>query len=213
MTHPSTTSADTGGARRSVGPDDASSILTPLGPGGRPFARWRGVVALMTLVAVAGVVALMLSARAPTVIADVSDRVADRIDQRAPEVRGRAQETLQRNGVDEKDTLAHIGLWAGATLLAGLASWSWRSLLGVVVIVAVGSTALELAQQSLAPSRITEWRDVGANAMGITLGALTVVALTSVSGFPARMRRRRRGRVPPDMRRPAKRSHPRNNLG
>lgn len=193
MSRPATTSTEPGGTTRPVEDDDSGSTLTPLGPGGRPFARWRGVVALVALAAVVGVVALLLSARAPHVIADVSDRVAVRIDQQAPDARGRAQATLQRHGVEEKDTLAHIGLWAGATLLAGLASWSWRSLVVVVVVVAVGSTALELAQQTLTPSRVSEWRDVGANVVGIAVGTLAVVALNSVSGFPARFRRWRRG--------------------
>lgn len=198
MSRSSPPAADTEAPRRADGSADARSTLTPLGPGGRPFARWRGPVALVALIALVVVAALLLSDRAPTVVADVTGRVGDRIDQRAPDVRGQAQEALQRNGVDEQDTLAHIGLWAGAALLAGLASWSWRSLVGVVVILAVGSTALELVQQSLAPTRITEWRDAGANAIGILLGTLGVVALNSVSGFPARIRRwRRTGRSAP----------------
>lgn len=188
MHHPTTLAT-----RPPARPDASGPTLTPLGPGGRPFARWRGVVTLVALVAVAGVVALLLSARAPDVIDEVSDRVAVRVDREAPEARSRAQETLQRHGVEEKDTLAHVGLWAGATLIAGLATWSWRSLATLVGLLLVGSTALELVQQTLTPSRITEWRDVGANTLGIALGAVAVVALSSVSGLPARIRRRRRG--------------------
>lgn len=174
---------------RSVRPDDRSS-LTPLGPGGRPFARWRGPLALVALCGLVAVTALLLSDRAPGAIDSVSERVAVRIDREAPDARNRAVETLERSGIEERDTLAHIGLWSVATLLVGLASWSWRSLAGAVLVVAVGSTALELVQEALAPSRITEWRDVAANAAGIGLGTAVVVATNSVSGLPARIRRR-----------------------
>ncbi len=172
--------------------DSDRSTLTPLGPGGRPFARWRGPLALVALGALVAVTALLLSDRAPEVIDSVSDRVAVRIDREAPDARARAVETLERSGVDERDTLAHIGLWSAATLLVGLATWSWRSLLVAVLVLGVGSTALELVQETIAPGRISEWRDVAANAAGIALGTAVVVATNSVSGLPARIRRWRR---------------------
>jgi hypothetical protein len=43
----------------------ARDTLTPLGPGGRPLARWRPVVALLAVACLAALVAVMLSDRAP----------------------------------------------------------------------------------------------------------------------------------------------------
>lgn len=168
--------------------------LTPFGPGGRPFARWRWFVTLLALGAIAATVAVLLSARAPDVFDDVSDRVSTRLDQRAPGAFDAAERAVRRTGVEEPDTLAHIGLWSGAMLLAGLATWSWGSLAVAVLVVFAVSTGLELVQERLAPTRITEWSDVVANAGGIGIGLGLVVVITGVSGLPARARRWQRRR-------------------
>lgn len=173
---------------------ESEPILTPLGPGGRPFARWRAPLALLSVAVLVAVVTLMLSARAPGVVGEVTERLSDRIRAEAPDAGTRARQTLDRTGIEEKDTLAHIGLWGAATILVGLTMWSWRSLVVAVVVLAVGSTALELVQEMVTPSRISEWRDVGANLVGIGVGVAVVVALNSVSGLPARIRRLTRGR-------------------
>ena len=169
------------------------STLTPLGPGGRPLARWRGLVTMLAILALVAVVAVLLSARAPGVISEVSDRVATRVDRDAPEASAAAQRALARSGVKEHDTLAHIGLWAGAMVLVGLASWSWRSLIAGASVLLVSSTTLEVFQERLSPTRVSEWSDVVANVTGLAIGLVTVLALTSVSGVPARFRRWRRG--------------------
>jgi len=165
--------------------------LTPLGPGGRPFARWRGLVTLLALVAMAAAVAVLLSARAPGVFADVSDGVSTRLDQRAPEASDAAEQTVRRTGVEESDALAHIGLWSGAMLLAGLATWSWGSLAAMVLVVFAGSTGLELVQERLSPTRTSEWSDLVANAVGIGIGLALVLVITIVGGLPAHARRRK----------------------
>ena len=159
----------------------------------RPLADLGGPPPVPLLI-LGGVAALMLSARAPGAIGEVGERVSERVRAEVPEstqARESARVRLERAGLDERDTLAHIGLWAGATLLVGLATWSWRSLAGAVVLVVAASTALELAQETLSPTRITEWSDVLANLMGIAVGVAAVVALNSVSGLPARVRRSR----------------------
>lgn len=176
-------------AHRRADAERARRTLTPLGPGGRPFARWRWFVTVLALVAIAATVAVLLSARAPGVFGDVSDRVSGRLNQRAPGAFDAAGRAVRRTGVDESDALAHIGLWSGAMLLAGLATWSWRSLAVAAVVVFAGSTGLELFQEQLSPTRITEWSDVVANAAGIGIGLGLVVAITTVSGLPARTRR------------------------
>jgi len=176
-------------ALRPTGAERPQLALTPLGPGGRPFARWRGLVALLALVAMATTVAVLLSARAPRVFDDISDGVSTRLDQRAPEARDAAERALRRTGVEESDGVAHIGLWSGAMLLAGLATWSWGSLAAMVLVVLAGSTGLELVQERLSPTRITEWSDLVANAAGIGIGLALVVVITIVGGLPAHARR------------------------
>lgn len=152
---------------------------------------------MLAVLALVAVVVLMLSARAPGVIGEVGERVSDRVRHEVPDAVGAgdsARLRLERVGLDEDDTLAHVSLWAGAMILIGLATWSWRSLAGAVVLVVAASTALELAQETLSPTRITEWSDVVANLVGIAVGLAVVVAVNSMSGLPARIRRSRRGR-------------------
>lgn len=163
--------------------------LTPLGLGGLPFARWRGAVALLAMVAMAATVAVLLSARAPGVFDDVSDGFSARLDQRAPEARDAAERAVDRAGVEESDALAHIGLWAAAMLLAGLATWSWGSLAATVLVLFAGSTGLELVQERLSPTRTTERSDLITNAVGIGIGLALVVVITIVIGMPAHARR------------------------
>jgi hypothetical protein len=146
-------------------------------------------VTLLALVALAATVAVLLSARVPGVLDEVSDQVSTRLDQRAPEARDAAERAVRRTGVEESDALAHIGLWSGAMLLAGLATWSWGSLAVMVLVVFAGSTGLELFQERLSPTRVTEWSDVAANAVGIGIGLALVVIITIVGGLPARARR------------------------
>lgn len=166
-----------------------SSSLTPLGPGGRPMARWRPLVALLAVAALVGAGLLLLSDRAP----DVVDEVADEVRRRAPsDTRRSVRDAVDRTGVEESDTFAHIGIWAAATVLVGLAMWSWRSLVAAVVVLVGGSTGLELVQEELAPTRISETSDLLANAVGIGLGLAVVVLVSTVSGVPARLRRRSR---------------------
>lgn len=176
-------------ALRPTGAQRPRPTLTPLGPGGRPFARWRGLVTLLAIVAMAATIAVLLSARAPRVFDDVSDGVSTRLDQRAPEARDAAERAVRRTGFEESDALAHIGLWSGAMLLAGLATWSWGSLAAMVLVVFAGSAGLELVQERLSPTRITEWSDLVANAVGIGIGLALVVVITIVGGLPAHARR------------------------
>lgn len=144
---------------------------------------------LLALVAMVATVAVLVSARAPGVVDDVSDRVSTRLDQRAPGAHEAAERALQRTGVEESDALAHIGLWAGAMLLVGLATWSWGSLAAMALVVFAVSTGLELGQERLSPTRVTEQSDLVANAVGIGIGLALVVLTTIVGGLPARARR------------------------
>ncbi len=172
------------------GHDDRT--LTPLGPGGRPMARWRPLVAVLAALALVGLVVVMLSERAPGFLGDISQDVAARVGDRAPEAgeaRQRLAEAVEGTAAEERDVQAHVVLWAAAMFLLGLATWSWRSLAVVVVSVGAVATALELSQERLAPTRITETSDVAANAAGILVGLAAVVAVSVALGAPARLRR------------------------
>jgi hypothetical protein len=147
------------------------------------------LVTLLALAAMAATVAVLLSARAPGVFDDVSDGVSTRLEQRAPEASDAAERAVRRTGVEESDALAHIGLWSAAMLLAGLATWSWGSLAVMALVVFAGSTGLELAQERLSPTRMTEGSDLVANAVGIGIGLALVVVITIVGGLPAHTRR------------------------
>ena len=146
-------------------------------------------MALFALAAMVATVAVLLSARAPEAFEDVSDRVETRLDDRAPEASDAARRAVERTGVEESDAIVHIGLWSGAMLLAGLATWSWTSLTAAMLLLLAGSTGLELFQERLAPTRTTEWSDVVANTVGIGIGLAVVLVLTTVCGLPARLRR------------------------
>lgn len=174
--------------------DDAAdwSTLTPLGPGGRPFARWRPLVALLAVATLLALVGVMLSDRAPGILSDVSDEVAVRVEDRSPEAaeaRARLEGAVAGTPAEERDVQGHIALWAAATFLLGLTAWSWRSLIGMTVLIAVAATTLELTQERLAPSRITEQSDLVANAAGILVGVVAVVAVSMVLGAPSILRR------------------------
>lgn len=168
------------------------STLTPLGPGGRPFARWRPLVAFLAVATLLALVGVMLSDRAPGVLSDVSDEVAVRVEDRSPEAaeaRARLEGAVAGTLAEERDVQAHIALWAGATFLLGLTAWSWRSLAVMTILIGIAATALELAQERLAPSRITEQSDLVANAAGILVGLVAVVAVSMVLGAPSILRR------------------------
>ncbi|MGK2947950.1 MAG: hypothetical protein ACSLFP_05210 [Acidimicrobiales bacterium] len=74
-------------------------------------------------------------------------------------------------------------------LLVGLATWSWGSLAAMALVVFAVSTGLELGQERLSPTRVTEQSDLVANAVGIGIGLALVVLTTIVGGLPARARR------------------------
>jgi hypothetical protein len=172
-------------------PSSDPLTLTPLGPGGRPFTRWRPLAVLLALAVLGVATIVLLSDRAPGVIESVSERVDAQLEERAPEARRAARDAVAGTRAEESDVLAHIGLWAAATVLVGLATWSWPSLAVAVVLLVGGSTALELVQEELAPTRITERSDLVANAAGIALGVALVIAVNAASGLPARIRRLR----------------------
>ena len=61
----------------------------------------------------------------------------------------------------------HIGIWAVAVILVGLAVWSWRGLALSALVVFASSIAIELGQGPFSDTRSVESDDVLANAVGV----------------------------------------------
>ena len=145
---------------------------TPLGPGGRPFRGWRVVPTLLILVSLAANAAILLSDRAPGLLRRVSARI-DVNGSRAADVASRARIST------ESDFAVHVVIWGVAAVLAGLAAWSWGSMLLGGIAVLGTSVALEAAQQFATTTRSVQESDIVGNALGVAAGlaAVTVLAV------------------------------------
>lgn len=152
---------------------------TALGPGGERLSRPRRFAAAAALVAVVFTSLVMLSDRAPGIL----QRIAERIDAEVAAVALIGAHSV----VDESDFQIHIGVWAAITVLVGLASWSWPSLLGGAGIVFAYSLALEVAQEMLSSTRAAQAADVLGNLIGVAAGLVAVAAGAGAN----RLRRRR----------------------
>jgi len=113
--------------------------------------------------------ALMLSDRAPGLFGDSVRRLSERID-----AGGRVGAVAADPRLPESDTLVHVGVWALAAGLVGVAVWSWRRLILGSALVFAGSLVVELSQDRLSDSRSIERTDIAANAAGVTLGLVAV---------------------------------------
>ena len=80
------------------------------------------------------------------------------------------------DGLPEADTLFHIGLWAGVTVLAALTVWTWRGAAVSAAAVFAASVLLEYAQGQYSSTRVVELRDVHANGLGVIVGFVTASA-------------------------------------
>jgi hypothetical protein len=112
---------------------------------------------------------LMLSDRVPGVLG----RLPDRID--AGE--GNVSRAVSEVRLPESDAEIHVVVWAITMLLVGLVAWSWRSLAIGVALVLVLSTLVELAQSHVTLTRNTQFGDVVANVVGVSLGLAVAVVL------------------------------------
>jgi len=148
----------------------------PLGPGGRPFRGLRALPLLLSLGAFAANAVILLSDRAPGLFRRLSTRVDAGVSRAAGaagvDVGGRSVR------VPQSDFDVHVLIWAVATILLGLAAWSWLSLLFASATVFSGSVALELAQRSYSNSRTASVHDVLGNAVGVLCGTVVVAGFT-----------------------------------
>lgn len=149
----------------------------PLGPGGRPFRGWRTVPLLLSVAAFAGNAVILLADRAPGLLS----RLSLRVDAGVHRAAGAAGvEPLRNVNVPQSDFDVHVLIWALATLLVGLAMWSWASLVMGSAFVLVTSVALELAQRVLTQARTVQLGDVVGNVLGVVTGACAVAAFALV---------------------------------
>ncbi len=136
----------------------------------RPPIGLRVLIALLGFGAVLANAALLLSDRAPgvlrTLFGDSVRRITERLD-----AGGRAESALGATDIGN-DSVVHFGLWAVATIVVGLAVWSWVGLATASVVVASTSLFLEAAQGRYSSTRAVEASDAAFNLLGVTAGAI-----------------------------------------
>ncbi len=108
--------------------------------------------------------------------------VADAADGARVVVRG-VEETLDADLVSrsdvpwERDEVAHLVGWGSVMIVAGMLFRSRRALGDLAVGVFGSSVAIELMQKLLTETRRLEAEDISANALGIMVGLMFLVAL------------------------------------
>ncbi|MAT03749.1 MAG: hypothetical protein CL424_01725 [Acidimicrobiaceae bacterium] len=141
--------------------------------------RWlRGLIALAALAAGLFSVALLLSDRAPgvlrTVLGPRIETLWERID-----LAGRPAE-LAGEAASQPDLVVHVAIWAVVSMLAVLTVWSWRATPVIVVATVAASFAIELAQGVWSDTRAVQRSDMGANLLGVCVGAAAAVLVMAV---------------------------------
>ena len=152
----------------------AARRLSPLGPGGRPFARWRPLAAVLAAAALLASAVLLLSDRAPGLLR----RLSARIDAGSSPTAQLASEARPQS-----DFEIHVLVWAVVTVLVGLAMWSSRSLLASAITVLILSVAAEKAQELLSDTRHVEIADLVGNVIGVSAGLGVVSGLAILFGW------------------------------
>lgn len=141
----------------------------------RPSVGVRSVIALLGFGIVVSNAMLLLSDRAPgllrTLFGDLAQRITDRLD-----ANGTAEAALDARDIGN-DSIVHFGLWAVATIVIGLAVWSWAGLAVAALTVAASSLALEVAQGRYSSSRAVEASDAAFNLLGVAAGVTVVSVL------------------------------------
>ncbi len=159
-----------------------------LGPTHRPPLALRVFIGFLAVGAGAFNIALMLSDRAPglsrRLFGDFAQRLADRLNP-ADRIG-----TLTQGRNTGNDDIVHIGVWAVAMTLVGLALWKWAPLVIAAVVLFVGSVFVEIAQGRYSSSRNVERSDVIANGIGVAFGvAACILCYLAWSGAAALIQR------------------------
>lgn len=155
-------------SRYSARSSPAAARLSPLGPGGRPFARWRPAAVLLSAAALFVSSVLLLSDSAPGLL----HRLSKRIDVGSSRAAKLVSETRPQS-----DFEIHVLVWAVVMTLIGLAMWSNRSLLISAVAVLITSVLAERAQYVLTQTRSMQITDLVANVIGVLAGLGLVCGL------------------------------------
>ena len=141
----------------------------------RPGLGVRSAVALAGIGVVVINAVLLLSDRAPRILravfGDGVRRITDRLD-----AGGRGNAAIAARDIGG-DSIVHFGLWAVATLVIGLAVWSWIGLVATSLAVAATSLMLEVAQGRYSSSRAVEASDAAFNLLGVVAGATVAAVL------------------------------------
>lgn len=115
----------------------------------------------------------MLSDRAPgltrQIFGDFAVRLSDRLD------RSERLGPLTEGRNPGNDAIVHIGVWAVAMVLLGLAIWRWAPMILASVLLFVASVFVEIGQGRYSSTRAVELSDVVANGVGIGLGIAACV--------------------------------------
>ncbi|MDQ3978611.1 MAG: hypothetical protein M3314_03540 [Actinomycetota bacterium] len=148
--------------------------LSPLGPGGRPFAGWRPLAALLGVGTLLAVAVVLLSDRAPGVLSWFSTRI-DAGSSRAASV---ASEFRPRTAFQ-----LHLLIWAVVTALVGLAMWSSTSVLAAAIAILALSLGAERAQDVLTQTRSMQISDAIANVFGVLAGLGFVSGVSTLFGW------------------------------
>lgn len=147
----------------------------------------RAFVAIIALGVVLSNVALLLSDRAPNVLrvlfGDFARRLSNRLDSD-----GQASNALEARNVGN-DSLVHFGLWTVATILVGIAVWSWIGLATSSLAISAVSVFTEVAQGRYSSTRAVESKDALFNLLGVATGTAAVALLylgySAVAGIAA----------------------------
>ena len=132
------------------------------------------IIVLAVAVGVLAVLWLSLSSRGPGVVDGAADQARD-------VVQG-VESTLGTNIIDRSDIpwaadeVAHLIGWGSVTLAAGFLLRARRSLSDIVVGVFAASFGVEVLQRLVTTSRRMDAEDVSANALGIMLALMVLVA-------------------------------------
>lgn len=150
----------------------------------------RALVGVAALGAALFNAALMLSDRAPRAARIIGGRFVERLSERI-DSDGRVAQVAADPRLPENDALIHIGVWAVAMVLVGLAIWTWRGLLVSTVAVLGLSAVVELGQIRWTRTRTADVSDVLGNMVGIGAGAVFVagcyLAWSAAAGFVSRL--------------------------
>jgi hypothetical protein len=145
-----------------------------------PRGRLIGALGVIgTALVIIAVLWLSLSARGFMVVGDAADGartvvrdVEDRFD----------TNIVSRSDVPwAADEVAHLLGWGGLMVLVGLVFRSRRSMSDLAVGVFAASVGIEFLQKFLTTSRSLEAEDISANALGVMVGLMVLVAIEKLT--------------------------------